>query len=102
MNDFLKGLQVGDILVDISECPVTGERNGTIDVVTEISHEFGDVRGVFDSDFQQTKWLRFATMDDIQNSDHAWMTKFVFKREDSQAWAFNFESIFAFAADKLR
>ena len=104
MNEFLKNLKVGDILVDVSECPLTGKRNGTINVVTEISHEFGEteIKTVSEpDDFQNTKWLRFATMEDIQNSDHAWMTKFIFKREDSPAWAVNLESLFAFAEKKL-
>ena len=100
MNKFLNGLQVGDILVDISECPVSGERNGTIDVVMEIT-QFGDINGVFDSDFQENQWLRFATMEDIQNSDRSWMTTFVFKRENSSALAFNFESLFLIAEKKL-
>lgn len=100
----LKGLQFGDILVDVSECPVTGKRNGRIDVVTEINNEWDEARIKTVSepdDFQNTKWLRFATMEDIQNSDYPWMTKFIFKREDSPALAFNFESLFIFAEKRL-
>ena len=104
MEKIWKELKVGDVLVDFSECPVTDERNGTIHIVLEITHEWGEteIKTVSEpDDFQDTQWLGFATMKDIQDSDNPSLSNFVFMRENN-VLSLNFEKLIQFAADKLR